>query len=71
MDGIPAEWSPMSVVKHAFAGFGLARTYLHVLENSGVAIRIYEQCGFIMDDRLRQHGWKAGVFVVVMGLCRA
>jgi len=59
------------LLNHAFDDLGLHRVYLTVLEDNQRAIRSYEACGFVVEGRLRQHGFKQGRFkdLILMGIC--
>jgi RimJ/RimL family protein N-acetyltransferase len=59
------------LLRHAFGDLGLRRVYLTVLEDNHRALRVYEQCGFAIEGRLRRHAYKHGQFrdLIFMGLC--
>ncbi len=59
------------LLRHAFGDLGLRRVYLTVLADNHRARRVYEQCGFTVEGRLRRHAYKRGQFrdLIFMGLC--
>jgi RimJ/RimL family protein N-acetyltransferase len=60
------------LVNHAFKELRLQRVFLLVLADNERAIRVYEQCGFEREGRLRRHVLKNGQFhdVLVMAVLR-
>jgi len=56
----------------AFGQLNLNRVYLKVYADNPRAIRCYERCGFQVEGRLRQDGYKDGEYCdkIVMGILR-
>ena len=59
------------LLRHAFRDLGLQRVYLTVVEDNERAIRTYEQCGLVVEGRLRRHAYKQGQLkdLIFMGIC--
>ena len=50
---------------------GLLRLYTNILEENKSDIRMFEECGLVVEVKLRKHAFKEGKFkdVIVMGIC--
>jgi ribosomal-protein-alanine N-acetyltransferase len=59
-----------AMVEYGFDEVNLRRIYLDVLESNVRAQRVYQQVGFVVEGRLRQHQFKQGRYqdIVLMGL---
>ena len=55
------------LLSYAFGDLGLRKIYLEALADNGVAIHLYEKCGFKIEGRFKNHvfkqgGWKDVIF---------
>ena len=61
------------IVEFAFVRCNLRRVHLQVIESNLGAIRAYENAGFVVEGRQRQHAWVRGKYddIVIMGILRS
>jgi len=59
------------IVKHCFFDLGMNRIYAQILESNVASQKMFEDCGFKIEGKLRQHSFKGGKFinVIFVGLC--
>lgn len=63
----------LQIIEFAFVRCNLRRVHLQVIASNLGAIRAYENAGFVLEGRLRQHAWVRGTYedIVVMGILRS
>jgi len=61
------------LVQFAFVRRNLRRVHLQAIASNTAAIRAYENAGFVVEGRLRQHAWVRGAYedIVLMGILRS
>ena len=60
------------LIRYAFEQMNMNRVSLRVFADNEGAVRCYEKCGFQIEGRLRQDGYRNGMYrdVLVMGVLR-
>jgi RimJ/RimL family protein N-acetyltransferase len=61
------------LVEFAFVRCNLRRLHLQLIESNAAALRAYENAGFVIEGRQREHAWVRGRYedIIVMGLLRS
>jgi RimJ/RimL family protein N-acetyltransferase len=61
------------LVQFGFVRRNLRRVHLQAIASNIAAIRAYENAGFVVEGRLRQHAWVRGAYedIVLMGVLRS
>jgi RimJ/RimL family protein N-acetyltransferase len=62
----------LHLVEFGFGRLNLHRIHLQAIASNSSALRSYEKAGFVVEGRLRDHGWVRGAYedIVVMGILR-